>query len=251
MSSRSNRIRTMKKNLPKGGRGGSGALGRLRSEVHPKKDRVTLFQRGLNVSPSLVSTALFRGVYADAGTTNTTFAEFKPNTLLNTSQPTTSSLAWYPPALTDRLRDYSNYRVLGYRYTLDILSRSTSDYFVFVIDSSDSTGVTTGSIAGQSSALAVRYSRMFTIPGTGKSPCHLKLTWQSHSMMKLLGSDEYLTDDSYNGGSSSSGVATDPTNLTYLTLVSSLCVPGTQTANNAPQFTLTMEQDVEFYNPRV
>jgi len=228
----------------------SKVVANLKRDATAKPTKFTLYTRNLNLSPSIVTNVMIREQWADAGVTNTTLGEFKPNTLLSSSDPYTNNFFLFPAALTNLGRNYAKYRVIGYRYMLDIVSRSASDYYLFVIDSAAATGITTGTITNSSTAVSSQFARMFTIPANTKSPCHVVVPWTRRRMINIIGSTEYETNDTYVGTSTTAGVFSDPADLIYLTLAASLTVPAAQTASNSPSVVLHIEKEVEFFDPR-
>ncbi len=187
-----------------------------------------------------------KGYWADAGATVTTQIEIKTNSLLTSSHGLTAVVQ--SGAAVNVGRNYTKYRVTAYQLKLTIMPRSTSNYLLLVVHSADDLGIGSGSSWTTANNWMLPYHKMLTIPANTLSPCVLNPATEYHVLHQITGNNNYLTDDDYAGTASTLGVFTDPSNLTYCTVLANLFTAGAQTANNSPHVTVELVQFVKFFD---
>lgn len=186
------------------------------------------------------------GYWADAGINNTNQAEIKTNSLLSSSHGLTT--VQQSGAAVNIGRNYTKYRVVAYDLKITAISRSTSDYLLLEVHSPDDLAWGAGTSWNAQTNWLLPAHFVHTVPKNTASPCVLHPSVKKYKLHQITGNNNYLTDETFSGGANGSGVFTDPTNLTYCTLISNLWTGGAQTASNSPHVTVELTQYVKFYD---
>lgn len=193
------------------------------------------------------------GVCSTGSLTATTLYQILTNSILQTGSGWTSFNQ--STAQANVLRNYTAYRVMKYCLKYTIICRSTvatnDDALIYVIHTPDAIALATTSLVAQSDALR-DLTHIHALGLATGSPSILSAS-QTYRLDQVVGSDTYIQDDGYAGGSNSSGVPTAPANLTYVTFaLGHLAVGGTWAASiTAPVVSVELIQYVKFYDRRV
>jgi hypothetical protein len=170
------------------------------------------------------------------------------NSLLHSSDSFGSGMGT-SSTLTNLASNYTKYRVVAYNIEYTVVSRSTSETNFVTLHSP--TALTYSSASSFQAETVTRDKALFYfVPANTKSPCVQKMR-QGFRMSQIIGEREFQTADSYVGTLSSSGVPTDPSDLTYIYFYMGLASAAAFTAGTAPAIAVTMTQYVKFYDKRV
>jgi len=184
-------------------------------------------------------------LYSDAGATSTTFQTVSTNSLV----PFTTG-ATYNTRLATLGRAYTKYRVVAYRYTIEILSRAaTADGYAMIANTASTDNApATGSSLSSSVLIADRLTQTTMVPAINKTNSKTTVSGR-YFLETIIGSPDFKIDESYAGTFNTSGVASPPSTLTYMYIASGPTT-GAWTASEAPRFMTRFVQDTIFFAPR-
>ncbi len=187
------------------------------------------------------------GTIAPTATTASISSVVFTNSLLQTSSDFTSSGS--SSTLNNIGRNYSKYRVMGYKIKYTLVSRSTGDSHLTVLHTPIAQTFSAG-VNWQPDSATRDKATYHVIVANTKSPC-VTGGGQKYDLMSVVGQSEFMEDASYAGTLNSSGVPTSPTDLTYLYFYTGPVAGGNFTASTSPLILLMLTQYVKFYDKQV
>jgi hypothetical protein len=182
-----------------------------------------------------------------AATASVTFT-FNSNSLAATA--TASPI--YSPRLAALGRVFEKFRVVAYRYKIEVIARAATGDGITIIQNNAVTDYQTSSGNGANTVTCTDpRTQSFCVPAINKPPCH-SVKRAYFSMDTIMGHQTWRDDGDFQGTFDANGaVSADPTILTYLSICSSLLSGAAWTASESPRFIVHLTQDVVFSEPRV
>jgi hypothetical protein len=182
-----------------------------------------------------------------AATASVTFT-FNSNNVANTATWTPT----FSPRLAALGRIYEKFRVVGYRYNIEVLCRAaTTDGYCTIQNNSVTDYQTSSGNSTDTTTATDPRTQSFLLPAINKYPCYFKKR-AYFSMDTVMGNQTWREDAGFVGTFDNSGAVTSsPTIVTYLSIACSPVSAGAWTASESPRFLVHLVQDVIFSDTRV
>lgn len=183
---------------------------------------------------------------ASSGLTSVQFLVYT-NSLLHSADSFTNAVS--STTLSNIGRNYTKYRVVGYKINYTLAAQDTSPYHFLEYHAPVDPAFPTGA-AFANEAVTRDKAKYHFVPSTTQYP-NVLTSAASFKLMQVVGEEEFEQEASYAGGLNSSGVPTDPVDLTYLVLHLGKVSGATFNGTALPDIILTLTQYVRFYDKRV
>jgi hypothetical protein len=169
------------------------------------------------------------------------------NSMLHTADSFTNGSS--SNTLSNIGRNYTKYRVVGYRITYTLAGQDTSSYHMLEYHAPVDPAFSAGSTFSNEAVTRDKAAYHF-VPSNTQYP-NVSTHSSSYKLMQIVGEEEFEQEASYAGALSSSGVPSDPSDLTFLILHFGKVSGAAFNAAVLPDVVLTLTQFVRFYDKRV
>lgn len=169
------------------------------------------------------------------------------NSLLHTADSFTNAAS--SNTLSNIGRNYTKYRVVKYSLSYTIASNDTSPYHMLEYHSPIDPAFSAGSSFPNEAVTRDKAKYRF-VPSTTQYP-NVQNGSGGYKLMQIVGEEEFEQDANYAGALNSSGIPSDPVDLTYLTMTFGKVSAATFNAAALPDIALTLTAFVRFYDKRV
>ncbi len=169
------------------------------------------------------------------------------NSLLHSADSFTSSAS--STTLTNIGRNYTKYRVVGYRVHYTLAAVDSSSYHFLEYHSPVDPNFASGSSFALEAVTRDKAKYHF-VPSSSQYP-NVMTSSSTYKLIQIVGEEEFEQDATYAGSLNSSGVPTDPTDLTYMVMHLGKVTPATFNGASLPDIVVTLTQYVRFYDKRV